>query len=256
MLLFSFNHLFMKYQRIVRKEIEAKMKEAAMSVKLSLIIPASIAFTLALSCNDKSAFNGGHAAKNGDTPAVPEAPAIQAPPQTAGDPSPSVSEGIPESERTAAEPAAPEAAAPEATAPAMTVGPTEPLIAPPPSQPEIDAAVNDCIRTWGSHPFSEEQMRNPTLLKVSDSAQLNNTTIFSHRQESDNFQLYVVNFDIRIGNSGTMELLDPMGWYCIYVTAKVANNFTVNHQCQNQVALVSSSAQNAHNFQIVPIGCP
>ncbi|MBF0442067.1 MAG: hypothetical protein HQK54_09195 [Oligoflexales bacterium] len=227
---------------------------------------------IVIGCNSQSGFNSAGTKKDARTqPEQAGAQESQSPAVADPSGSPSENPSAPslgwEVEKSAAEqaggaqpaqPSSPQAGDPAASggsAPSLAAATSAATPSASPSA-EVANAVKECLSKWGDNPFNESQKNSPRILSLSDSGQLNNTVIFNHNEQSASAQLYVVNFDIRIGNTGSMELLDKNGWYCIYVTAKVANNFTVKHQCGNKVAVVSQTAQNLHNFQVVPVECP
>lgn len=123
----------------------------------------------------------------------------------------------------------------------------------PPSTPLVNAedktALDECIKQWGNSPFTPQEIAQPKVIDISDNVN-NNTVIYSDDKITTKPTLFLVNFNISVGNNGVLSFLNPKGWYCFNVKAKVINNFTINAACDTHVAIVSKQAQNDKNFTI------
>lgn len=111
-------------------------------------------------------------------------------------------------------------------------------------------ALDECISKFGDHPFGASEIGNPYVVNISDSVN-NNGIIFADNKATEEPRLYLINFNINVGNNGILQFLNPNGWYCFNVKAKVINNFTIESSASEQVAIVSKFAQNDKNFTIV-----
>jgi hypothetical protein len=132
--------------------------------------------------------------------------------------------------------------------------PSDPMDpAAPPATPLVTAddksALNECIKQWGNSPFTPQEIAQPKVIDISDNVN-NNTVIYSDDKITTKPTLFLVNFNISVGNNGVLAFLNPKGWYCFNVKAKVINNFTINAACDTHVAIVSKQAQNDKNFTI------
>jgi hypothetical protein len=150
--------------------------------------------------------------------------------------------------------ATPGEVAPEATPEAEA--PMDPSMPTPPVIPTEDkTALDECLKQWTKPPFTPEQIARPKVVEISQTNN-NNAIVYTDQTTTAAPTLYLLNFNINVGNQGTLELKNARGWYCLNVKAKVINNFTLNVACETQVAIVTKSAQNDNNFQIVRDPCP
>lgn len=117
-------------------------------------------------------------------------------------------------------------------------------------------ALDECIKNWSMTPFSAEEIAQPRLIEISEVVN-NNALIYSDSKITAKPTLFLVNFNINVGNNGELAFLNPKGWYCFNVKAKIINNFLINTACDTHVAIVSKLAQNDKNFTIAkPVTCP
>ena len=124
-------------------------------------------------------------------------------------------------------------------------------------RPSDQSALSECLKQWTNPkpPFSPEELAQPKVIDIKEATQ-NNAIIYSDTTKSTKDTLLLVNFEIPIGNQGTFELLNPKAWYCLNFSAKVVNNFTIHLACNSQLAILSKTAQNDHNFVINRDPCP
>jgi hypothetical protein len=114
---------------------------------------------------------------------------------------------------------------------------------------EDKTALDDCIKQWSKTPFTPEEIARPRLVEINDMVN-NNAVIYTDDKVTEKPTLYLVNFNIKVGNSGQLGFYNPKGWYCFNVKAKIINNFIINTACDTKVAIVSKQAQNDKNFTI------
>jgi len=114
---------------------------------------------------------------------------------------------------------------------------------------EDKTALDECIKQWGNTPFSSAEIAQPKLVEISEVVN-NNALIYTDDKITAKPTLFLVNFNINVGNNGELAFLNPKGWYCFNVKAKVINNFIINTACDTRVAIVSKQAQNDKNFTI------
>lgn len=162
------------------------------------------------------------------------------------------------SAQSADAPAAPETVTPEeigSTADQVPGTMPEEPAAPgtPPSTPLVNdedkTALNECIKQWGNSPFTPQEIAQPKVIDINADVN-NNGVIYTDDKITAKNTLYLVNFNISVGNNGELAFLNPKGWYCFNVKAKVINNFVINAACDTHVAIVSKQAQNDKNFMI------
>jgi hypothetical protein len=124
--------------------------------------------------------------------------------------------------------------------------------APPVTTPvaeEDKGALNECIKQWGNSPFTPQEIAQPKVVDITADVN-NNGVIYTDDKVTAKPTLFLVNFNINVGNNGQLSFLNPKGWYCFNVKAKVINNFIINAACDTHVAIVSKQAQNDKNFTI------
>ncbi|WP_141736311.1 hypothetical protein [Oligoflexus tunisiensis] len=114
---------------------------------------------------------------------------------------------------------------------------------------EDKTALDACIQQWGKTPFTPEEIARPKLVEINEGVN-NNAVIYTDDKVTEKPALFLVNFNINVGNNGQLAFYNPKGWYCFNVKAKVINNFIINAACDTQVAIVSKQAQNDKNFTI------
>jgi hypothetical protein len=122
-----------------------------------------------------------------------------------------------------------------------------------PSEDDV-TALDECLAGWPDQPFTPDEIKNPTVYNLTENVG-NNEVVFTDENQSEQPHLKLVVFDIRIGNQGTMDLLDANGWYCLYFKAKIVNNFEINQQCDSRLAIVEKNAKSSNNFIINEV-CP
>ncbi len=118
-----------------------------------------------------------------------------------------------------------------------------------PHEAEDKSALDECAKQWGKTPFSADQLARPKVVDINDTVN-NNAVIFTDAKKTDVPTLYLINFNINVGNNGELQFLNPKGWYCFNVKAKVINNFVIKTACDTHTAIVSKTAQNDKNFTI------
>ena len=117
-------------------------------------------------------------------------------------------------------------------------------------------ALNECIKQWVTNPFTPEEIARPLVININDNVN-NNAVIYNDSKVTTKPTLTLVNFNISVGNNGELQFLNPKGWYCFNVKAKVINNFVITAHCDTHVAIVAKQAQNDKNFSIQRQGnCP
>ncbi len=117
-------------------------------------------------------------------------------------------------------------------------------------------ALNECLKQWVTNPFTPEEIARPLVININDNVN-NNAIIFNDSKVTTKPTLSLVNFNISVGNNGELQFLNPKGWYCFNVKAKVINNFVITAHCDTHVAIVAKQAQNDKNFTIQRQGtCP
>jgi hypothetical protein len=114
---------------------------------------------------------------------------------------------------------------------------------------EDKGALNECIKQWGNSPFTPQEIAQPKVIDISADVN-NNVVIYTDDKITTKPVLFLVTFNINVGNNGQLSFLNPKGWYCFNVKAKVINNFIINAACDTHVAIVSKQAQNDKNFTI------
>lgn len=123
----------------------------------------------------------------------------------------------------------------------------------PPATPLVNAedktALDECIKQWGISPFTQQEIAQPKVIDIATDVN-NNGLIYTNDKITTKPTLFLVNFNIRVGNNGQLAFLNPKGWYCFNVKGKVINNFVINVACDAHVAIVSKQAQNDKNFTI------
>ncbi|HYX36946.1 MAG TPA: hypothetical protein VE954_27895 [Oligoflexus sp.] len=135
-----------------------------------------------------------------------------------------------------------------------TTDPSDPAAPAPTVTPLVKAedktALDECTRQWGKTPFTPQELAAPKLVEINEDV-ANNAVIFTDDKITAKDTLFLVNFNISVGNNGQLAFMNPKGWYCFNVKAKVINNFVINAACDAHVAIVSKQAQNDKNFMIV-----
>lgn len=133
----------------------------------------------------------------------------------------------------------------------MAEDPADP--ATPPATPLVNAedktALDECIKQWANSPFTPQEIAQPKVIDIAADVN-NNGLIYTDDKITAKPTLFLVNFNISVGNNGQLAFLNPKGWYCFNVKAKVINNFVINAACDAHVAIVSKQAQNDKNFTI------
>lgn len=123
----------------------------------------------------------------------------------------------------------------------------------PPATPLVNAedktALDECIKQWANSPFTPQEIAQPKVIDIAADVN-NNGVIYTDDKITTKATLFLVNFNISVGNNGQLAFLNPKGWYCFNVKAKVINNFVINAACDAHVAIVSKQAQNDKNFTI------
>ena len=121
---------------------------------------------------------------------------------------------------------------------------------------EDKSALSECLKQWTSNPFTPAEIALPKVVNINEVVN-NNSLIFSDDKITSKPSLFLVNFNITVGNNGELNFLNPKGYYCFNVKAKIINNFVINAACDTHVAIVSKLAQNDKNFAIKrPDPCP
>ena len=138
-------------------------------------------------------------------------------------------------------------ALPEKTAEIEDVNVADPE---PASVVEVDAVVSECLSQWENNPFSLEQALTPVIYEVTQDKG-NGDLIFKDDNQTEKPVLNFVVIDINVANQGIIDLNNPMGWYCLYFTGRIANNFSIYHVPNSKFATVSQNSQTANNFEIV-----
>jgi hypothetical protein len=118
-----------------------------------------------------------------------------------------------------------------------------------PVNEEDKGALNECIKQWGNSPFTPQEIAQPKVVNIAADVN-NNGVIYTDDKITAKPTLFLVNFNINVGNNGQLAFMNPKGWYCFNVKAKVINNFIINTACETHVAIVSKQAQNDKNFMI------
>ncbi|WP_132316215.1 hypothetical protein [Pseudobacteriovorax antillogorgiicola] len=111
-------------------------------------------------------------------------------------------------------------------------------------------ALDECLNTWENHPFSLEEIKNPTLANI-DQNKGNGDLIYSDPTATELPALYLVTIGLNVANKGMMELRNPNGWYCLYFTGRIANNFQILMGQESMLATVSQETQTANNFKVI-----
>ncbi len=129
-----------------------------------------------------------------------------------------------------------------------------------PSAPQNPAVTNDpvlseCAKKWVKHPFTSEELAKPKVVDINSDV-ANNALLYSDTVTTAKPTLYLINFDVNVGNQGIFALKNEKGWYCLNMKAKVINNFRLELGCTTQLAIVTQNTRNDNNFQEVRDICP
>lgn len=134
-----------------------------------------------------------------------------------------------------------ETEAPEETA---TAAATDTLV-----DGEASVTLSECLKQWPDHPFSAAQIASAEEVNL-DQSNNNNDISYHDDKVSAAPRLVVITISSKNVNAGTIELLDPKGWYCVDVLSKAANNFTIAAACTSVVATLSHHEHVANGFSV------
>lgn len=154
----------------------------------------------------------------------------------------------------------------EPVQPTPTAVPVRPPSPEPPAEPtpqdpspssEPDPVLEACLASssWADqHPFGPEDIDAAVVigLKVDN---LNASLVYRDAQESVEPRLVRLQIRSWNANAGTMELLDPQGWYCVDYLAKNVNNFVIRAHCSAHIVALDMNSQQAHGVRIERVGC-
>lgn len=121
-------------------------------------------------------------------------------------------------------------------------------------EPGLPKAIQECIKSWPDAPFTASELENPKIVNL-DQSNKNNGLSYSDRDPTEKPVLILINIGSKNVNQGTIETLNPNGWYCIDLKAKIANNFTIRAGCSSKIATLDHSAQVSHSFNVVRPNC-
>lgn len=98
-----------------------------------------------------------------------------------------------------------------------------------------DQAINNCLKKWGDHPFSEEQVRN--YRKINASVQvlgIGNPIV--DEQVTNGPALILIGAAVNVlSPSARYRLMNPNGWYCLKVDVNVLSRANIDLHCKASI---------------------
>lgn len=101
------------------------------------------------------------------------------------------------------------------------------------AQQDSSAALTNCLKAWGKHPFGESPKYRtlPVSVKVFG---IGSPTIDSAQTSAP--ELVLIKPSVNVMGGSTVELLNPNGWYCFVTNVNVMGKMKIKAHCNAHLA--------------------
>ena len=99
-------------------------------------------------------------------------------------------------------------------------------------------ALKACLNNWGKHPFVEGNLNYRTIAP-SVSVFGNGVSVRDDR-ETQQPELVLIKPSVSVFSKGTLELLNPQGWYCLENKVVVFSEVDIQIDCRANLASSSN----------------
>ena len=101
-------------------------------------------------------------------------------------------------------------------------------------------SLKKCLKSWGTHPFKTDDLKYRTIapkVKVFGIGGDSNDD-----RETAGPDLVLIKPSVNVFTKGTMNLMNPNGWYCIKGKVAVFSKVEINLHCKANLAASSEGA--------------
>lgn len=123
------------------------------------------------------------------------------------------------------------------------------------AQEEGSAAMENCLKAWGTHPFGANPKYRtlPVSVKVFG---IGNPTIDSVATGAP--ELVLIKPGVNVMGGSTVELKNPNGWYCFVTNVNVMGKMKIKAHCSAHLAQshdgVTAMGEDANNKSVTVMG--
>ncbi len=106
----------------------------------------------------------------------------------------------------------------------------------PAAASEVDSSIAACLKAWGDHPFG----KTPQYKTLGTSVRVFGIgTEAADTQPTSSPSLVLINPSVNLMGVSTIELLNPVGWYCMRTTTSIMGTVNIRAHCKARLAATS-----------------